>query len=628
MSSKIEALMVWCSQHGIQIDPRVQVIESRSFNSIRDLDSPSIDDDSSTLVCSREGSIEKAATLVCIPKSAILSVKSSFLSNTITHMPYGHGAHLALAFAVYGELLLREESRWFGYLDSLPREIVDIALFWGEEDDDDFSICPTCSSCQRYQDGSAARRWLLSTEAGRGLKGLQEEIRQYYLSVVEPILRQIFQSGARLHQPHTCSDDRQPNHNGGPYDQRSAFDPAGNPSFHGFCHAYSLVSSRAFLVDAYHGLAMVPIADAFNHTNDNHVHMESEYDVCIECGSLSECEHDNEREELPGIPNLPNNPPLHSDSDIDTLEMRTVRHIPPHTEIFNTYGNLPNAALLVRYGFVLDANDWNIVTMPVSGPLAHKLIRAARDRADDEGDNKDNAYKRSSRHPTIIPGGDSVYGIAVGGEHGMQKTSVSRLPESYTFTVGGESATPGDAYGIGKDQDTDPSGLDNVEFLNSVFQHAVEGWNSEPIWDVNRTASEDETETLVYNPATSLSGTDGMKLIMNSDGIISHHLWIYCALIAVLVHLPDLVDEGRLESFKERMLRVQGHLDRARIRGGDLELETRELSPSPDPSMLSEGLSAGTSTVDIGNIFLSHSHSKDTTVSTSLFQAIEEDLRI
>jgi hypothetical protein len=33
-------------------------------------------------------------------------------------------------------------------------------------------------------------------------------------------------------------------------------------SYPGFCHAYSLVSTRAFWVDAYHGLAMVPVADA------------------------------------------------------------------------------------------------------------------------------------------------------------------------------------------------------------------------------------------------------------------------------------------------------------------------------------------------------------------------------
>lgn len=34
------------------------------------------------------------------------------------------------------------------------------------------------------------------------------------------------------------------------------------PRLGAFYHAYTLVSSRAFLIDAYHGLAMVPIADA------------------------------------------------------------------------------------------------------------------------------------------------------------------------------------------------------------------------------------------------------------------------------------------------------------------------------------------------------------------------------
>ncbi len=37
------------------------------------------------------------------------------------------------------------------------------------------------------------------------------------------------------------------------------------PSLSGFFHAYSLVCSRAFLVDAYHGLCMVPVADASVH---------------------------------------------------------------------------------------------------------------------------------------------------------------------------------------------------------------------------------------------------------------------------------------------------------------------------------------------------------------------------
>jgi SET domain-containing protein 6 len=67
--------------------------------------------------------------------------------------------------------------------------------------------------------------------------------------------------------------------------------PSSKPSLQGFYRAYSLVSSRAFLVDAYHGLSMVPVADAFvhlkfwpcpshgrlnsfNHEQDNHVHLQ------------------------------------------------------------------------------------------------------------------------------------------------------------------------------------------------------------------------------------------------------------------------------------------------------------------------------------------------------------------
>ena len=45
----------------------------------------------------------------------------------------------------------------------------------------------------------------------------------------------------------------------------------GPPTFLDVMHAYSLVTSRAFQVDAYHGAAMVPLADIFNHREDNHV---------------------------------------------------------------------------------------------------------------------------------------------------------------------------------------------------------------------------------------------------------------------------------------------------------------------------------------------------------------------
>jgi hypothetical protein len=149
------------------------------------------------------------------------------------------------------------------------------------------------------------------------------------------------------------------------------------PKASAFFHAFSLVSSRAFVVDAYHGLSMVPIADAFNHIIDNHVHLEvkataidyshidethaqSDYDVCPECGAVDECTHDqNEGTSVAGIAGTP----AMSPSLKPTYDMVTNTGVPPGEEVFNTYGEtLNNAQLLCQYGFQLDINDNDLVT--------------------------------------------------------------------------------------------------------------------------------------------------------------------------------------------------------------------------------------------------------------------------
>ena len=56
-------------------------------------------------------------------------------------------------------------------------------------------------------------------------------------------------------------------------------------------------------------------------------------------------------------------------SEIDYLEMRTVRPIPPFSEAFNTYGSLSNATLLSRYGFILSENEHDTIRM-VLDPLS------------------------------------------------------------------------------------------------------------------------------------------------------------------------------------------------------------------------------------------------------------------
>ncbi|KAI9511538.1 SET domain-containing protein [Russula earlei] len=134
-----------------------------------------------------------------------------------------------------------------------------------------------------------------------------------------------------------------------------------SPSEKGFRHAYALVSSRAFMVDAYHGLAMVPIADAFNHAQDNSVHLQSDHDVCTSCGSLSECPHDVDVETREDAStSAPGADTVESEN---TCEMVVNAAVAPGEEVFNTYGaNLTNAELLVLYGFMLDANDKDILT--------------------------------------------------------------------------------------------------------------------------------------------------------------------------------------------------------------------------------------------------------------------------
>ncbi|OJT05111.1 Ribosomal lysine N-methyltransferase 3, partial [Trametes pubescens] len=264
-----------------------------------------------------------------IPKSAILSVRTCALAGQIPGAPYGHGAALALSLALYSEILKGVASRWYPYLQSLPATPVPIARLWGDD----------CAFPDDL-DSQEARLWIQGTEVQREVQDhdgspLMDETRDYYTTEVHPLLHSVNLQ----------------------------------PTLHGFLHAYSLVCSRAFLVDAYHGLSMVPVADAFNHTHENHVQLASEFDVCPLCGSLNECPHD--REDTPVHPSAPNWPPHTSPEDpSDTVDMVTVRAIPPGTEVFNTYGaDLGNAALLARYGFALSGGDTDFVTFgwPGSG---------------------------------------------------------------------------------------------------------------------------------------------------------------------------------------------------------------------------------------------------------------------
>ncbi|KIK48130.1 hypothetical protein CY34DRAFT_32995, partial [Suillus luteus UH-Slu-Lm8-n1] len=132
--STLQVLLTWCNQNGIYIDPRIQVRECGNHHQLADSTESSYSSSSrgpAISVYSLETLIDRSCSLVRIPKHAILSTRSCFLSQDIPFAPYGHAAHLALALALYGEILRGHDSKWFGYIQSLPRETVDIAIFWG-----------------------------------------------------------------------------------------------------------------------------------------------------------------------------------------------------------------------------------------------------------------------------------------------------------------------------------------------------------------------------------------------------------------------------------------------------------------------------------------------------------------
>ncbi|CAA7260429.1 unnamed protein product [Cyclocybe aegerita] len=298
---QVKVLLEWCITHNVVIDSRLHLRPGPTGIGVH----------------SGRHLIHPHQTLVKIPKDSVLSVRNCSLAGSIPFAPYGLDAQLSLALALFVELLNGRQSRWYGYLQSLPNPLVDLPMFWdrrlGTNDDD-------------CEDGSEALSWLSKTEVAKILDERTEhgstkldEVTRFYDQFAEPLL------------------------------VRSRY----SPTLMGFYRAFSLVSSRAFLVDAYHGLSMVPIADAFNHVIEHHVHLESDYGVCPECGSLQECPHDREdggaRESTD----------VEHDRDHDLFyEMVSNTAIPPHTEVYNTYGEeLTNAQLLTQYGFILDVDE-------------------------------------------------------------------------------------------------------------------------------------------------------------------------------------------------------------------------------------------------------------------------------
>ncbi|VDB84837.1 unnamed protein product [Peniophora sp. CBMAI 1063] len=382
---KSDALLGWCSSNGVSIDCRLRIVSDPAGHVC--------------VLLRRSCSFSTGESVSEIPKDAVLSVRSSqmseFLKSEETAQAmrrrgldpdFGHGAQLLLATALYAELSHLSSSRWAGYLSSLPQadEWDGTGLLWCEREGGQNSS--PVDRLDFFDDVSAAVHWLEGTEVARHLsdddgKPVADNVRNFYHDVACPLFIRRW------------PDPRQVR--AGDCDTRSVegarMSPGSTWSLDGFRHAYALVCARAFVVDAFHGLAMVPVADAFNHANSNHVHLETEYDVCPDCGSWARCAHDEDdgpmlqqdhgREESDSAsepsgrarkrPRLSLEEAVQEPSTLDeenTCEMivNTPLAAPgdEDVEVFNTYGRLSNAALVARYGFALDDAEDGVPISP------------------------------------------------------------------------------------------------------------------------------------------------------------------------------------------------------------------------------------------------------------------------
>jgi hypothetical protein len=217
-------------------------------------------------------------------------------------------------------------------------------------------------------------------------------------------------------------------------------------------------------------------------------------------------------------------------------EMVSNAPILPHSEVFNTYGEkLTNAQLLLRYGFSLDSNENDCITWEWN--------------------------------------------------------------DLWTFAA---TALDGEPGGISR---ADLPRLESVDDIMHLYTRAVDLWSSE-------SSAWGETG-LVYTP-TALTAvtnrdyiggnpkgyTDGTVLRLNADGRISHHLWLYCAMLAyrrvvsatdatVEEVIKQLRDVGSLLTQFESSFEESDDSDDGAAHGGSaLRKRLRQLFCSPQDPIL------------------------------------------
>ncbi|CAN1316934.1 N-lysine methyltransferase setd6 [Linum perenne] len=259
--------------------------------------------------------LNEGEVVATIPKAACLTVKNSEACDLIESA--GLGGCLGLSVALMYERSLGESSPWAGYLQLLP-ESESVPLLW------------TLDEIDRFLQGTELHK---AVKEDKGL--VFEDWEENILPLVQQLPSNVDAKDFEVDQ---------------------------------YFAAKSLVSSRAFEIDDYHGHGMVPLADLFNHkTGAEDVHFtHSEYDDDEgDNSNSSDLSDENGGEEEPSSDlessSLNDDQPDEEPSSI--VESSSINGDHPTCQIFNTYGLVGNAALLHRYGFTELDNAFDIVNI-------------------------------------------------------------------------------------------------------------------------------------------------------------------------------------------------------------------------------------------------------------------------
>ncbi|KAG5611898.1 hypothetical protein H5410_023179 [Solanum commersonii] len=284
-----------------------------------------------------------------IPKESCLTVKTSGARQMIEESELE--GILALAVVIMYERSLGPLSPWFGYLQLIPYS-EPIPLLWSLSQIDSL---------------------LAGTELHKIVKDDKALIYEDWKECIEPLLTSV---SLQLKAEHFGVKE--------------------------YLAAKSLIASRSFEIDDYHGCGMVPLADLFNHkTGAEDVHFTSSYaelnnvadnenygndkthsgGECLQRSDLesshSELDDDAHSDKHGNDDNEPTKVNSRDESisgsyteyssasedDLTVLEMIMVKKVEAGAEVFNTYGSLGNAALLHRYGFAEPDNQYDIVNL-------------------------------------------------------------------------------------------------------------------------------------------------------------------------------------------------------------------------------------------------------------------------